>query len=249
MSSPSSHDQDYIEFKAKLDTLRYQHAVVNCGQILLLLVLKTLICGDISNIIECLKTALGSNTQYKNSFTKEEQQLLKEGKHDTWDICLLYKVLQRACGLQLGDNIAASTSSLEPLITKVKELRNELVHNFELVISSVELDNLLEELADLARKIISALVDYAQQQGKELSTKESEEIMNEVVKITDDVKREINEDESDEEDEYESDNKQSNNINSDAVAKKIKTIDPKKKMYFNVLKEKFWARAGQGNIE
>lgn len=220
-ASKSSHDRDYIKFKDRISTLKYQHAVVQCGQKLLHLILRTLIRGDINKICDCVKEKLNSNTQFKNSFTTEEHRILEEGNHKKWDISLLFKVIQKVCGLEpAGDscwtNLIEGSDSLEYLITTLKQQRNAMVHDFQLVLTKDQLEDRLTELTDLAVKVTSALGDRAPNLGKQLSDEESSGTMALVFAILDDVNSyappathsppvAVTESFDDEEDAYESD--------------------------------------------
>ncbi|CAL4245708.1 unnamed protein product, partial [Meganyctiphanes norvegica] len=199
---------DIIKFSDRLNSLRYQHAVVQCGQKLLHLIMITLIRGDINNITECVKEAVGSSTKYKNSFTKDEQRLLEKGHHKSWDISLLYKIIQKVCGLHpAGSHYWTQNTGgddLEFFITTLKDIRNELVHKFDYVISENQVAHHLNELTELALKMTSALGERSQalgtqlyviQNGKQLSDIDFEttETLKIVYKIIEDVKENINE--------------------------------------------------------
>ncbi|CAL4078822.1 unnamed protein product, partial [Meganyctiphanes norvegica] len=270
MSSPSSCDLVYTQFNQRLNTLRYQHAVVFCGQNLLHLVLRTLICGDINNINGCVKKALKSNTQYKNSFTKDETPLLEKENHKTWDITLLFKVIQKVCGLEPAGNSCwkpqnggSGEEKLECHITSLKELRNGLVHEFDLVITVDQLKDNLDKLTDLALKMITCLGECALAQGKQISEEESNRTMQVVWDIIEDVKEKINAPslkspkgtvpESDEgnndsdEDQYESDRLQFDNVYVAAGAGGQGPLELSLQEELTELENQFWKYAGPKN--
>merc|ERR1712179_201813 len=157
--------------------------------------MRTLLLGDINDISGCVRQKLSSNNQFKNSFTKDEHVLLAAGDHKKWDVSMLFKIIQKVCGLQPAGDIkwTGGEECLENLIYKLKELRNKLVHDFELVLSNEQLEERLNELTDLALRMILALEASAKSQGKKIPGNESAEIMEKVFKIVDDVKQKINE--------------------------------------------------------
>ncbi|CAL4064176.1 unnamed protein product [Meganyctiphanes norvegica] len=202
------YDLSYIPFRKRLNMLRYQHAVAVVGQKLLHLVLRSLILGDLCNIKGCLKAMLKSNTQYKNSFTKDELQLLERGEHKRWDITLLFKVVQKVCGLDPAGTAAWNNfdggDGLEYFINLLKEMRNELVHNFDHVLEEHQLEECFADLTDLAEKITSAVILRIQEQGSQFSlikygkhpsdiAFESAETLRVVSDIIEDTKTKINE--------------------------------------------------------
>lgn len=161
--------------------------------------MRTLLIGDINDIQGCLREKLGSNNQYNNAFTKNEQRIVENEDHKKWDITLLFKVIQKVCGLDPVGTSSWTQSAgdgndpLEFLITTLKECRNRQVHQFGVVLNEHQLADNLDMLIDLALKITKALEVRAQELGKQISMAETDKIVNLVNEIVEDVKGKINE--------------------------------------------------------
>lgn len=152
-------------FIDRLQTLRVQHAVVQGGQAIFWLVFTTLFLGDnLDDIKGFLESQLGSKRQYKDSFTKPEQEKLEQGNHRNWDISLLFKLLQKVCGLdkKVSDWKRFGRDTLEKLLDELKDLRNEMAHDFDCVLTLKERDENLEKLRNLCLEILTKLNDKAQ---------------------------------------------------------------------------------------
>lgn len=178
-------------FKDRLQTLRVQHAVVQGGQQILLFVFTTLFLGeDLHDIKGFLERHLGSKRQYKDSFTKPEQEKLDEGDHRNWDISLIFKLLQKVCGLnqKVGDWKRFGKDTLEKLLDDLKDLRNEMAHNFDCVLSEKQRDEKLEELRNLCLEILTKLNEMAQ-----IGTDVVHHHYESIEYILNDVKKPINE--------------------------------------------------------
>ncbi|CAL4171439.1 unnamed protein product, partial [Meganyctiphanes norvegica] len=188
MSGLLSKNVRYAKFCERLNSLKYQHAVEVCGQKLLHLVMRTLICGDIDQICDCVRMIQRSNTKYKNSFTKDEVRRLEMGDNRRYDISLLVKIIKMVCGLAPAGNncwtqFTSDNELLEYLITTLKEWRNDLVHTYDSVLTDDQLDNYLCELRDLAKKIVSTLEVRAGELGKHFSVNEATETLQVVHEI------------------------------------------------------------------
>ncbi|CAL4085885.1 unnamed protein product [Meganyctiphanes norvegica] len=86
----------------------------------------------------CITELNYSNKQFNSEFNKIERNLLSDPFVDPFklDVTLLYKLLQRVCGLaKPKDSEWITTGTLEYHLKKVKDIRNELAHN-----SNIELD-------------------------------------------------------------------------------------------------------------
>ncbi|CAL4084859.1 unnamed protein product, partial [Meganyctiphanes norvegica] len=197
MSDVVSQDLGYNLYLQRLPTLKYNHAVAFTGQKILHFILRTLICGDINNISGCVRGTLTSNTQYKNSFTKYELQLLEKGEHTKWYFSLLFKVIQKVCGLApAGTNCwtrhtGDDDEPLEYLLIRLKKINNKIVGKFDIVLTEDEMDKGLTELLDLSTKMAASLRLIANKKGKQFSEDEAIKTIDHVFRIVADVREKI----------------------------------------------------------
>nr|XP_053640444.1 uncharacterized protein LOC128694355 [Cherax quadricarinatus] len=96
-----------------------------------------------------------SNRQYKNDFSKEERQKLdNNASSNTFDITLLFLLLQRVCGLPSINHQNWSTpDTLENNLKRLKNHRNDLAHE-DLAFSPDDLQRCLSNIEDLCREVL-----------------------------------------------------------------------------------------------
>ncbi|CAL4070982.1 unnamed protein product, partial [Meganyctiphanes norvegica] len=164
------------------------------GQRLLLFVFTTLFEGDTSDIKNHILMTLGSNTAYTKSFTKAELGKLEAADYKSWSIPLLYKLLQIACGLQYPIDkgcipfSSQGQESLESLLHQLKEWQHEMTTNFNLILTREEMDKSLENLKDLAFRILVALTEKVQ-----INQSDTQRVTQVIEYIIKDVKQAVNE--------------------------------------------------------
>ncbi|CAL4078824.1 unnamed protein product [Meganyctiphanes norvegica] len=184
----------FVTFRERLNTLRVQHAVVQCGQRIMVFVFTILFEGDTNDIKNVVLRNLGSNTQYNKYFTKTEQKKVEAGQYKMWDIALLYKLLQISCGLQYHiDQNGVQFSdheeeTLENLLHQLKEWKNDIATNFNLILTKEEMEKSLENLRVLSFKIPVLLTEKVQINQDDIRR------INQVIEyIIKDVKQAVNE--------------------------------------------------------
>ncbi|XP_064105657.1 uncharacterized protein LOC135215146 [Macrobrachium nipponense] len=98
-----------------------------------------------------------SQTKYKKNFTEPERQKLDEGKPSSeFDISLLYKLLQRVCGLADANHSKWSdVGSLENSLRRLKDYRNTLAHE-QISLTSDELREKIRDMEGLSQNILEA---------------------------------------------------------------------------------------------
>ncbi|XP_069954134.1 uncharacterized protein [Cherax quadricarinatus] len=96
-----------------------------------------------------------SNKQYKNDFSKEERKKLDNNvSSNTFDITLLFILLQRLCGLPSINHENWSTpDTLENNLKRLKNHRNDLAHE-DLAFSPDDLQRRLSNIEDLCREVL-----------------------------------------------------------------------------------------------
>lgn len=177
-------------FQDRLQTLRVQHAVAQGGQHIMLVVFTTLFLGELSNIKGFVESHLPSKRQYKDSFTKPEQEKLEVGNYSTWDISILFKLLQKVCGLNpnVSDWKQFGRDTLEKLLDELKDLRNDMAHTLDTIFTEKERDEKLEEFRDLCLNILTKL-----NEKKQIGNDAVHQHYESVEYILNDVKKPINE--------------------------------------------------------
>ncbi|CAL4124200.1 unnamed protein product, partial [Meganyctiphanes norvegica] len=189
------YHQNYILFRDHINTKRYQHAVVYIGTKLLLHVLISLDDGGVKKIKTKAKHAWETNAPQMKCFTEAELLKLIKGKRSSWDVTIIYKLIQRVCGLAPIDSgkwtkKVGGEETLETLLYDMKELRNQVNHNTHVgILSSTQLDALLEELKELSMKILDALIETAAKQSKKIEIDRVEYFRNYVEYVIVDVKQ------------------------------------------------------------
>merc|ERR1712179_35676 len=184
----------FIRFKDRLNTLKVQHAVTQCGQRILVFVFMLMFEGDMNDIKTSALKILGSNSSYNRGFNKIELDKLEAGDYKTWSITLLYKLIQSTCGLQYSTDKKSKQRSnmreetLEHLLHQLKEWNKNISSDITLILTTEEKDKSLDTLKELCSKILAALankVEISQEDGK---------MINQVVEfIIKDVKQNVNE--------------------------------------------------------
>nr|XP_045618473.1 uncharacterized protein LOC123770526 isoform X4 [Procambarus clarkii] len=137
--------------------LRYELAVTKAGRDALASVFMWSYRGTFP-VVTYLTQDLGyTNAQYRRVFDAHQRDKLEASSDAaTFDITLLYKLLQRVCGLAVKNDPTWTTPgpqgpSLEHLIYSLKQHRNTLAHN---VITEQDLKNKLTDLTDLMTKML-----------------------------------------------------------------------------------------------
>ncbi|CAL4069298.1 unnamed protein product [Meganyctiphanes norvegica] len=187
----------FVTFRERLNTLRVQHAVIQCGQRLMVFVFTILFEGDTTDIKNYVLSNSGSKSQYSKSFAEPEQDKLETGDYKTWNMSLLYKLLQNSCGLQYPIDKKCvqfpnqCEETLENLLHQLKEWKNEITTNFDLILTREEMETSLENLKDLSIKILVALSDKVH-----INQSESENMSQVIEYIIKDVKQSVNESKS-----------------------------------------------------
>ncbi|XP_069178535.1 uncharacterized protein [Procambarus clarkii] len=112
-------------------------------------------------VVTYLTQDLGfTNAQYRSVFDAQQRDKLEASSDAaTFDITLLYKLLQRVCGLAVKDDPTWTTPgpqgpSLEHLIYSVKKHRITLAHD-NVGMSEEDLTSTLTELSDLLAKMLA----------------------------------------------------------------------------------------------
>ncbi|XP_069178719.1 uncharacterized protein [Procambarus clarkii] len=139
--------------------LRYELAVTKAGRDSLASVFMWSYRGTFP-VVTYLTQDLGyTNAQYRRVFDDHQRDKLEASSDAaTFDITLLYKLLQRVCGLAVKNDPTWTTPgpqgpSLEHLIYKLKEHRNTLAHN-NVRITEQDLKNKLTDLTDLMTNML-----------------------------------------------------------------------------------------------
>nr|XP_045588087.1 uncharacterized protein LOC123750002 [Procambarus clarkii] len=111
-------------------------------------------------VVTYLTQDLGyTNAQYKKLFDAHQRDKLQASSDAaTFDITLLYKLLQRVSGLAVKDDPTWTTPgpqgpSLQHLIYSLKQHRNTLAHD-NVIITEQDLKNKLTDLTDLMTKML-----------------------------------------------------------------------------------------------
>ncbi|CAL4065948.1 unnamed protein product, partial [Meganyctiphanes norvegica] len=190
-------ENNYIPFNEHINTRRHQHALDYIGQKILFHILESLVIGNLGNILEIIKKAVGVNKPLTRFFTDVEIFQLEQETPSSWDITLLYKVIQKVCGLAPVDsgewsNKEDGDKTLESLLFDLKELRNRGIHNSHLqVLSSSQLQNSLEELKTLSMEILDALIETATERRMEIDVDREEGRRKYVEMVIADVKKKV----------------------------------------------------------
>ncbi|XP_069157767.1 uncharacterized protein [Procambarus clarkii] len=139
--------------------LRYELAVTKAGRDALASVFMWSYRGTFP-VVTYLTQDLGyTNAQYRRVFDDHQRDKLEASSDAaTFDITLLYKLLQRVCGLAEMNDPAWTTPgpqgpSLEHLIYSLKQHRNTLAHD-NVIITEQDLKNKLTDLTDLMTKML-----------------------------------------------------------------------------------------------
>ncbi|XP_069157737.1 uncharacterized protein [Procambarus clarkii] len=139
--------------------LRYELAVTKAGRDALASVFMWSYRGTFP-VVTYLKQDLGyTNAQYKHDFDAHQRDKLQASSDAaTSDVTLLYKLLQRVCGLAEMNDPAWTTPgpqgpSLEHLIYSLKQHRNTLAHD-NVRMTEQDLKNKLTDLTDLMTKML-----------------------------------------------------------------------------------------------
>ncbi|XP_064101258.1 uncharacterized protein LOC135211941 [Macrobrachium nipponense] len=98
-----------------------------------------------------------SQRKYKKHFSEPERQRLDEGKPSSeFDISLLYKLLQRVCGLaETNDTKWNDAGSLEHSLKRLKDHRNTLAHE-QISLTSDELREKIRDMEGFCQQILEA---------------------------------------------------------------------------------------------
>ncbi|XP_069157628.1 uncharacterized protein [Procambarus clarkii] len=152
-SSPVIHPED-------VNRLRYGLAVTKAGRDTLASVFMWSYRGTFP-VVTYLTQDLGyTNAQYRRVFDAHQRDKLEVSSDAaTFDITLLYKLLQRVCGLAEMNDPTWTTPgpqgpSLEHLIYSLKQHRNTLAHD-NVGMSEQDLTSTLTELSDLLAKMLA----------------------------------------------------------------------------------------------
>ncbi|XP_069157791.1 uncharacterized protein [Procambarus clarkii] len=139
--------------------LRYELAVTKAGRHALASVFMWSYRGTFP-VVTYLTQDLGyTNAQYRRVFDDHQRDKLEASSDAaTFDITLLYKLLQRVSGLAVKDDPTWTTPgpqgpSLEHLIYSLKQHRNTLAHD-NVRITEQDLKNKLTDLTDLMTKML-----------------------------------------------------------------------------------------------
>ncbi|XP_069157951.1 uncharacterized protein [Procambarus clarkii] len=143
-----------------VNRLRYGLAVTKAGRDALASVFMWSYRGTFP-VVAYLTQDLGyTNAQYRRVFDDHQRDKLKDSSDAaTFDITLLYKLLQHVCGLAMKDDPTWTTPrplgpSLEHLIYSLKQHRNTLAHD-NVGMSEQDLTSTLTELSDLLAKMLA----------------------------------------------------------------------------------------------
>nr|XP_045587466.1 uncharacterized protein LOC123749425 [Procambarus clarkii]XP_045587467.1 uncharacterized protein LOC123749425 [Procambarus clarkii]XP_045587468.1 uncharacterized protein LOC123749425 [Procambarus clarkii] len=143
-----------------VNRLRYRLAVTKAGRDALASVFMWSYRGTFP-VVTYLTQDLGyTNAQYRRVFDAHQRNKLEASSDAaTFDITLLYKLLQRVCGLAEMNDPTWTTPgpqgpSLEHLIYSLKEHRNTLAHD-NVGMSEQDLTSTLTELSDLLAKMLA----------------------------------------------------------------------------------------------
>ncbi|XP_069157770.1 uncharacterized protein [Procambarus clarkii] len=143
-----------------VNRLRYGLAVTKAGRDALASVFMWSYRGTFP-VVTYLTQDLGyTNAQYKRVFDDHQRDKLEASSDAaTFDITLLYKLLQRVCGLAEMNDTTWTTPgpqgpSLEHLIYSLKQHRNTLAHD-NVRMSEQDLTSTLTELSDLLAKMLA----------------------------------------------------------------------------------------------
>ncbi|XP_069157797.1 uncharacterized protein [Procambarus clarkii] len=143
-----------------VNRLRYGLAVTKAGRDALASVFMWSYRGTFP-VVTYLTQDLGyTNAQYRRVFDAHQRDKLEASSDAaTFDLTLLYKLLQRVCGLAEVNDPTWTTpgpqgSSLEHLIYSLKQHRNTLAHN-NVRMSEQDLTSTLTELSDLLAKMLA----------------------------------------------------------------------------------------------
>ncbi|XP_069157880.1 uncharacterized protein [Procambarus clarkii] len=115
-----------------------------------------------------------TNTQYKRIFDDYQRDKLEASSDAaTFDITLLYKLLQHVCGLAKMNDPTWTTPgpqgpSLEHLIYSLKQHRNTLAHD-NVRMSEQDLTSTLTELSDLLAKMLAEAGDRCRTNSQDVS--------------------------------------------------------------------------------
>nr|XP_045591676.1 uncharacterized protein LOC123753764 isoform X2 [Procambarus clarkii] len=143
-----------------VNRLRYGLAVTKAGRDALASVFMWSYRGTFP-VVTYLTQDLGyTNAQYRRVFDAQQRDKLEASSDAaTFDITLLYKLLQRVCGLSEMNDPTWTTPgpqgpSLEHLIYSLKQHRNTLAHD-NVGMSEQDLTSTLTELSDLLAKMLA----------------------------------------------------------------------------------------------
>nr|XP_045618250.1 uncharacterized protein LOC123770447 isoform X2 [Procambarus clarkii] len=143
-----------------VNRLRYGLAVTKAGRDALASVFMWSYRGTFP-VVTYLTQDLGyTNAQYRRVFDAHQRDKLEASSDAaTFDITLLYKLLQRVCGLAEMNDPTWTTPgpqgpSLEHLIYSLKQHRNTLAHD-NVGMSEQDLTSTLTELSDLLAKMLA----------------------------------------------------------------------------------------------
>nr|XP_045618476.1 uncharacterized protein LOC123770527 [Procambarus clarkii] len=143
-----------------VNRLRYGLAVTKAGRDALASVFMWSYRGTFP-VVTYLTQDLGyTNAQYRRVFDDHQRDKLKASSNAaTFDITLLYKLLQRVCGLAEMNDPTWTTPgplgpSLEHLIYSLKQHRNTLAHD-NVGMSEQDLTSTLTEISDLLAKMLA----------------------------------------------------------------------------------------------
>nr|XP_045588124.1 NLR family CARD domain-containing protein 4-like [Procambarus clarkii] len=143
-----------------VNRLRYGLAVTKAGRDALASVFMWSYRGTFP-VVTYLTQDLGyTNAQYRRVFDAQQRDKLEASSDAaTFDITLLYKLLQRVCGLAEMNDPTWTTPgpqgpSLEHLIYSLKQHRNTLAHD-NVGLSEQDLTSTLAELSDLLAKMLA----------------------------------------------------------------------------------------------
>ncbi|XP_069157812.1 uncharacterized protein [Procambarus clarkii] len=143
-----------------VNRLRYGLAVTKAGRDALASVFMWSYRGTFP-VVTYLTQDLGyTNAQYRRVFDAQQRDKLEASSDAaTFDITLLYKLLQRVCGLAEMNDPTWTTQgpqgpSLEHLIYSLKQHRNTLAHD-NVGMSEQDLTSTLTELSDLLAKMLA----------------------------------------------------------------------------------------------
>ncbi|XP_069157621.1 uncharacterized protein [Procambarus clarkii] len=143
-----------------VNRLRYGLAVTKAGRDALASVFMWSYRGTFP-VVTCLTQDLGyTNAQYRRVFDDHQRDKLEASSDAaTFDITLLYKLLQRVCGLAEMNDPTWTTPgpqgpSPEHLIYSLKQHRNTLAHD-NVGMSEQDLTSTLTELSDLLAKMLA----------------------------------------------------------------------------------------------